>query len=113
VWLQESEAGERDVPGAERSEDRWETPRQASGFDTSTRFVFAEVQMLESPLRVSRSAPVLEEGGIAASEHGGTGVEFRQMGDDVGHAGSLRRDERVEAGEEAYVGEFFEAHPVQ
>jgi hypothetical protein len=35
------------------------------------------------------------------------------MGDDVGHAGSLRRNERVEVGEEACVGEFFESHPFQ
>jgi hypothetical protein len=40
---------------------------KARGFDTSTRFVFTEVQMRKT---------VLEEGGIAASEHGGAGVEF-------------------------------------
>jgi hypothetical protein len=104
VWLQEREAGERDVPGCELSEDRGESSREASGFDTSTCFVFAEAQMFEA---------VLEERGIAASEHGGTGVEFRQMRHDVGHARSLRRNECVEAGEEACVGEFFESHAFQ
>jgi hypothetical protein len=56
---------------------------------------------------------VLEQRGIAASEYGGTGVEFRQMGDDVGHAGALRRNERVEVSEKADVGEFFESLPFQ
>jgi hypothetical protein len=113
VRLQESEAGERDVPGRERREDHGETPRHTGGFDASTRFVFAELQMFQSPLRVSRSAPVLEKRGIAASEHDRTGVEFRQMRDDVGHACSLRRNEHVEVSEEADVGEFIESHPFQ
>ena len=50
---------------------------------------------------------------VAAGEHGGTGVEFCEVRDDVDHAGSLRRNERVEAGEEAYVGEFFVSNPFQ
>jgi hypothetical protein len=52
-------------------------------------------------------------GWVAASEHGRTRVQFCQMRDDVGHARSLRRNERIEVCEEAYVGECFESHPYQ